>query len=90
MLFSIWSRIGFAVLGDSGLNIFLCSMFLSIFVARGGVDGIDLSVGKAIRGRFMAWHGSSTSGAVGMRVAARIRLGLCSIVAWLLAQDLVL
>ena len=74
MLFSIWNRIGFAVLGDSELDIFLCSMVLSISVARGGLAGFYLSVGEARRGRFMAWHGSSTSGAVGMRIAARIRL----------------
>ena len=60
--------------GGSGFNIFLCLMVMSIFVARGGLDGFDLSVGEARRGRFIAWHGSSTSGSVRMRVAARIRL----------------
>ena len=60
--------------GDSELNNFLCLMVMSIFVARGGLDGSVVSVGEARRGRFMAWHGSSTSGAIGMRIAARIRL----------------
>ena len=82
MLFSLWNRIGFAVLGDSVLNVFPCSMVLLIFVARGGVYGSVVSVGEARWGRFVAWRGSSTPGAVSVSCLALAQD--FSLVAWLL------
>ena len=46
LLFSVWNRIGFAVLGYSGLNIFLCLMPLAIFVTRGGLGGFVVGIGN--------------------------------------------